>query len=192
MSASRINVSPWRRFSADRSAKMFVMARDFAISFVSALRSPPEIGGWWYFGAMSHHERATLFRAIAQDVGPKRSWSRPPLALYLSTDGHGSENYDSPLLAQISMLHVGIFPSPVGSARDAVPGQRVAFRFRSYGRHRQGHHSPFPQRRPPKIPKVCEGDGASRLPRNASVNCLTTPCPLVQGSLGRVLRVALS
>jgi hypothetical protein len=42
----RIKDAPSHRFSAERSAKMRVIARDFEISFVSALRSPPEIGGW--------------------------------------------------------------------------------------------------------------------------------------------------
>jgi hypothetical protein len=44
--ASRIGASPSRRFSPDRSAKVCVIARDFESSFLRALRSPPEIGGW--------------------------------------------------------------------------------------------------------------------------------------------------
>jgi hypothetical protein len=32
-------------FSAERSAKILVIARDFDSSFASAFRSPPEIGG---------------------------------------------------------------------------------------------------------------------------------------------------
>jgi hypothetical protein len=43
--ASGINASRSRRFSADTSAKMCVMARDIESSFLTALRSPPEIGG---------------------------------------------------------------------------------------------------------------------------------------------------
>lgn len=35
---------------ADREAKTVVIARDFAISFVSALRSPPDNGRWWDCG----------------------------------------------------------------------------------------------------------------------------------------------
>jgi hypothetical protein len=38
LSASRIKASPTRRFSCERSARMPVMTRDFAISFVRALR----------------------------------------------------------------------------------------------------------------------------------------------------------
>jgi hypothetical protein len=45
LSEPTISASPSRRFSADLSAKMCVMARDFEISFVSALRSPPDSGG---------------------------------------------------------------------------------------------------------------------------------------------------
>src|SRR5258705_13953201 len=44
LSASRISASPSRRFSADRSAKMRVIARDFESSFLRALRSPPDSG----------------------------------------------------------------------------------------------------------------------------------------------------
>jgi hypothetical protein len=45
LSASSICASPPSRSSAERSAKMPVITRTLAISFVSALRSPPEIGG---------------------------------------------------------------------------------------------------------------------------------------------------
>jgi hypothetical protein len=40
-----VNSGPSLRFSADRSAKMCVMARDFESFFLRTLRSPPEIGG---------------------------------------------------------------------------------------------------------------------------------------------------
>jgi hypothetical protein len=40
-----INASPCRRFSAERSAKMRVIARDLESSLLSAFRSPPDIGG---------------------------------------------------------------------------------------------------------------------------------------------------
>jgi hypothetical protein len=39
-----VRASPSARFSAYRSAKMCVMARDFESSFVRALRSPPDSG----------------------------------------------------------------------------------------------------------------------------------------------------
>ena len=39
-----------RRFSADCSAKIVVIARDFTSSFLRALRSPPDSGVWWCFG----------------------------------------------------------------------------------------------------------------------------------------------
>ena len=87
--------------------------------------------------------------------------------------------------------HVEIVPLRWGPPETRCPVSVSLFNFGPMVSIAKGH-SPFPQRRPPKMPKVCEGDGASRLPRNASVNCLTTPCPLVQGSLRRVLRVALS
>ena len=53
-SASLISASPVLRFSADRSAKMLVMARDFLSSFVRALRSPPDSGMGWCLRAIWH------------------------------------------------------------------------------------------------------------------------------------------
>jgi hypothetical protein len=43
-SASLISVSPARRLSAARSARIFAMARAFPNSFESALRTSPETG----------------------------------------------------------------------------------------------------------------------------------------------------
>lgn len=44
LSGSRIRAYPSRRFSAARSARMVVIARLLARSFLSALRSPPDNG----------------------------------------------------------------------------------------------------------------------------------------------------
>ena len=60
MSASRISASPSRRNSADRSAKIRVIARDFTSSFLRALRSPPDNGVGWCFGANRIKEKHLL------------------------------------------------------------------------------------------------------------------------------------
>src|SRR5579872_902637 len=51
LSAVRIRASPLARASADCAARMFVIALARPSSLCSALRSPPESGVGWCFGA---------------------------------------------------------------------------------------------------------------------------------------------
>ena len=60
---------------------MRVIARDFESSFLRALRSPPDSGMGWCFGAIHASERAAPLRAIALYVGGGRSWSLQPVAV---------------------------------------------------------------------------------------------------------------
>ena len=52
LSACRIRASPLARVSADCAARMLVIARALPSSLCSALRSPPERGVGWCFGAI--------------------------------------------------------------------------------------------------------------------------------------------
>src|ERR1700744_5993534 len=82
LSAWRIRVSPWVRSSADRCASTVVIARALPSSLVSALRSPPDRGVGWCFGAIRVRHRES-WPAARQRLLLERG----PAAVVLMTAG---------------------------------------------------------------------------------------------------------
>src|ERR1700733_14936867 len=68
LSACLIIASPFARISADCEARILVLARALPSSFVKALRSPPDRGVGWYFGAIRTSKRSELASAALSDL----------------------------------------------------------------------------------------------------------------------------
>jgi hypothetical protein len=93
----------------------------------------------------AHHVDAAEFMHLMTHGRRKtRSYRGPcaPLALLMHQTQKQSWIVNFMRVSRSAIAKKACFTSnlspPVGSARDAVPGQRIAFQFRSYGRHRQG------------------------------------------------------
>src|SRR6478752_1192130 len=65
LSACRIKASPLARASEDCAARIVVIARARPSSLARALRSPPDNGVGWYFGAMPFRLRHVAGRPAA-------------------------------------------------------------------------------------------------------------------------------
>src|SRR6267378_3518511 len=77
LSACWIGTSPLARISTDCEARMLAIARALPSSFARALRSPPDRGVGWYFGAIRTSKRREIGSAIGLRLGRLETWPAP-------------------------------------------------------------------------------------------------------------------
>jgi hypothetical protein len=77
LSACWISASPLVRASSDRAARILAIARALPSSLVRALRSPPDRGVGWYFGAIRTSTRREIASAISRPLRHFETWPAP-------------------------------------------------------------------------------------------------------------------